>query len=339
MMKKVLIVVLTIAMIFSLFISFSACGKKLDSIVVAVPDGAPALGMSYLMKEYPTEIDGVKVTYKIVDGTTGIRAAVSSGEADFAIMPTNMAATLYNGGLDIRVAGTNCYGLLYMISNQEGEFSLDSLKGQVLHTIGQGGTPEAVLKMILDANQIEYVESKEAVAGKVALRFYGDGKEIIASLPTGNIQYAILGEPAVSNAIQKVNTFSVVYDLQEGWMLATGTDTGYPQTSLIVKGSLAKSEEALVTTIAKLTLQGSNALKEDASPYVAFLKEKGVTVNANGVDRANIDPTFGGQAKKDISAYLTILNSFKPALIGGKMPDDNFYYNSTDLEVINAFGK
>ena len=334
-MKKVVVLFLILTLIGTLAFAFTACEDNdeptIESIKVYVPEGAPALGMAYLMKECP-EIDGVKVTYEIVDGASGIKSAVMNGDADVAIMPTNMAATVYNGGVDIRVVGTNSYGLLYMISNQS-NVTPESLKGKVVHTIGQGGTPEAVLKKVFAANNIEYVESDVEVEGKVALKFYKEGKEIIqGGIANGSIQYAVLGEPAVSTAIVKNNSYSVAIDLQEAWNAATDSENGYPQTSLVVKASLLDAAESLVVKVAQLTLDGSRALKADAAPYVEFLKEKGVTVPLAGVARANISPAFDAQAKSDIETYLTILLNFEPKLIGGKLPDEKFFYSSAKLK-------
>ena len=348
-MKKLLLVTILIISLcaFSAF-SFFGCSKGVESITIAVPDGGPALGMSYLMKEFPTEIDGVAVTYKIVDGANGIKAAVSSGEADVAIMPTNMAAILYNGGLDIKLVGTNSYGLLYLLSDETTSeaFTLASLKGQVLNTLGKGGTPEIVLKKVLESAEIEYVESDVAVEGKVALKFHDEGKTIIAGLKQGKIHYAILGEPAVSTAIAQVGgSLSIVCDMQEAWKIATNTNASYPQTSLVAKASLIQSDKKLVQKIAKLTFEGSVKLMKDAAPYIAELQAREATVpavfGAAGVARTNITPEFGSKAKADVEAYFTILKAFKAPLIGGNLPDDDFYYIDEELEsnieILKAF--
>ena len=91
--------------------------KVTDSITIVMPDGGPALAMAYLMKDYQT-INGTRVTYKIVDGAQQIRQAIVSGEADLAIMPTNLAATLYNNNFPIKLIGTNSYGLLYLLARK-----------------------------------------------------------------------------------------------------------------------------------------------------------------------------------------------------------------------------
>ena len=335
-MKKLLIILLVLSLCAMTVFSFAACSEKTtttNEITIAVPDGGPALGMSYLMKNYST-ISKTKVTYKIVNGANGIKSAVMSGEADVAIMPTNMAAILYNGGVEIQLVGTNSYGLLYMLSNTVApeNFTLDALKGQVLHTVGQGGTPEIVLKKVLEGAGVEYEESDTAVAGKVAIKFHAEGTTIIGGLKQGNIHFAVLGEPAVSTAIQKVGgNLAIVCDLQEKWKTAANTEASYPQTALVAKKSLIESDPYLIKLIAQYTVDCAKALNEDAAPYIAELKAREATVpdtfGAAGVARTNIKPAFGSTAKADVEAYFNILKNFNAPLIGGKLPDDGFYYS------------
>lgn len=351
-MKKIIAIILALTLSVFCVCSFGACGDDKDpdysSITIVVPDGGPALGMAYLMKEYPNEIDKVKVTYKIVEGTDGIRAAVMSGEADLAIMPTNMAAQVYNGGIDIKLVSTNSYGLLYLLSDtaDPSSFTLESLKGQVVHSVGMGGTPQAVLEKILSAANIPYVESATAVSGYVALNFYSnaDTGSIIPGIKQGKIHFAVLGEPAVSNAKEKVGeSLQIVCDLQEEWKTATGTDASYPQTCLVAKKTLVDTKESLVKTIAKLTVEGGIMLQSDASPYLAELRAREATVpsafDAEGVKRLHIDPHFGSVAQAHVTEYFEILLAFKDGLIGGKLPDADFYCDWDEMETIAAIGK
>ena len=341
-MKKVLSALLILSFIIVSIFSFSACtGKasvKTVAITIAVPDGGPALGMAYLMKNYE-KIGETSVTYKIVDGANGIKAAVMSGEADIAILPSNMAAILYNNKIDIKLVGTNSYGLLYMLSNvvSAESFTLDSLKGEVLNLLGQGGTPEIVVKKVLDAAGIAYDESDVAIPNKVALKFHADGKTIIGGLKQKTIRFAVLGEPAVSTALQQVGSpLGIVLNLQDAWKTAAGTSASYPQTALVAKSSLIKTDAELVKKVAKLTFDNSLKLNQDAQPLIDCLREKGATVPATfgteGVQRTNITPKFGARAKADLVAYFTILKDYKAQLIGGKLPADDFYMEGADLE-------
>ncbi len=341
-MRKILVLLLVFVLTATLAVSFSGC-SHVDSVTVYVPDGGPALGMAYLMKEFQ-EIEGVKIVYApLVKGAGEIATAVSNGDADVAILPTNLAAKLYNAGKEIVLVGTNSHGLLYLLSTVASEegFTLDALKGEVLHLTGESNTPEAVVRKILDSAGIEYEKSDTPIAGKVALKFYPDGSGIVPGLVSGSIRFAILGEPAVSNVMQKAAAANkaqvkIVGDLQAMWMTATDTTESYPQTSLIVKKSLLKSDKKLVKKIAKLTIDGSVALLNDATPYLAYLIEEmestqvPATLKQEGVVRANIDPSFGATAKASIEAYFNILLDFDKELIGGKLPDKNFYCGDLD---------
>ncbi|HCJ01855.1 MAG TPA: hypothetical protein DHV31_03065, partial [Clostridiales bacterium] len=197
-MKKTIAILLLLSLTLFCAVSFVGCSEDSDSITVIVPDGGPALGMAYLMKNH-SMINGVKINYEIKNGADDIKAAVMNGKADIAIMPTNLAAALYNNKIEIKLVATNSYGLMYLITNQ-GETTLSDLVGEVLHTVGKSGTPEAVLKKVLDSASIAYEESDTAVTGKVALNFYSDGTQIIQKIAQGSIKYALLGEPAVSTA-------------------------------------------------------------------------------------------------------------------------------------------
>lgn len=341
-MRKFSVLLLVFVLTATLAVFFSGC-SHVDSVTVYVPDGGPALGMAYLMKEFQ-EIEGVKIEYAPpVKGAGDIAAAVANGDADVAILPTNLAAKLYNEGKEIVLVGTNSHGLLYLLSTvaSEEDFSLDALKGEVLHLTGESNTPEAVVRKILDSAGIEYAKSDAPIEGKVALKFYADGSGIVPGLVSGSIRYAILGEPAVSNVMQKAAAakkaeVKIAGDLQALWMAATNTTESYPQTSLVVKKSLWKSDKKLVKKIAKLTIDGSAALLEDATPYLTYLiEEMGSTqvpaaLKQEGVIRANIDPTFGSKAKTAIEAYFNILLDFDETLIGGKLPDKDFYCGGLD---------
>ena len=122
------------------------------AINVVVPDGAPALAIAKLLND--SEFAGYDVHYTIVSGAQEISAAISNGSADIAIMPTNLAAKLFGMGKSIKMVSSNVFGLLYLVGTQEiKDFS--ELNGEKILCTGQGGTPEFVLKYILDKNNVK----------------------------------------------------------------------------------------------------------------------------------------------------------------------------------------
>ncbi|NCA67985.1 MAG: hypothetical protein EOM87_07980, partial [Clostridia bacterium] len=135
-MKKLIKIVVAALAVLTLCVGsaiFVACDNKNEDkkILVAMPDGAPALALAQLMGEV-SNLSNYDITYAIKDGTS-IRSVVMSGEADIALLPMNIAAALYNGGIDIRLVSANIYGLLYLVGSEALDNGLQSLIGKVVY--------------------------------------------------------------------------------------------------------------------------------------------------------------------------------------------------------------
>ena len=203
-MKKLLSLLLCVVTALSLALlggcQVSRTEKK--TILIAAPDGAPALAVYELMKNVD-HLAGYQVDYKIVSGAANIGTTFASGEADIAVMPVNVAAKLYNNGTDLKLLSVNVFGVLYMVGKTPIATPND-LIGKVVVNIGQGGTPDITLKFILEENDVPYEISDTPVEGKVALKYVNDGSEVRALLSANKVDYGVLGEPAVSGAVKRV---------------------------------------------------------------------------------------------------------------------------------------
>ncbi|MEG1612787.1 MAG: ABC transporter substrate-binding protein [Clostridia bacterium] len=314
-----------------LTITLSACktdeqGYEFSDIKIVVPDGAPSLSMAKLMKDGKS-IQGTQIVFDIVAGVDEIMAKVTKGEADIAIVPTNIAALLYNKGVDIQMVSVNVFGLLYMVGRGEAT-SLSALKGEIVYNIGRGGTPDLTFKYILKSNGIEYIESDEAVSDKVSLKYVSGGSELISLLAKGAAKYGILGEPAASQAVKKTGA-SVLFDIQKLWNSATNTTEGIPQACLIVKKKIIEQIPEFVDELLAELVIGASWIKDNAGELNAILTENNSALKMNYdktiVENCNIGLIKAQDIKPDVNNYLSILYGFNPQSIGGKIPDDNFY--------------
>ncbi len=331
-MSKALRIVFSVIIIVILAVSalaFAACGNKKTptDIVVAMPDGAPALALAQLMDQTGA-IGSYNLSYSIKDGTA-IRSAVMSGEADIALLPMNIAAALYNGGIDVRLVSVNIFGLLYLVGSESYDDGLNSLIGKVVYNVGQGGTPDYTFKKILSSNGIAYEESDTAVDGKVALA-YMTPSVLVPQLKTGIIKYAVLGEPQVTLAITGSSN-TVLADLQEEWKTVTGSEAaGYPQVGLVVKASLLESDPAFVQTFLQLVRDNADWVLANPADAGQIIRDNEgtmpVTLTSAIVEKCNIRFLTAEDAKADVVSYLTVLRDFNAQSVGGKLPDDGFYH-------------
>lgn len=116
---------------------------------VYMPDGAPAIALSKLMDE-----GYAGASFTVVQATT-IAQRVSSGAADFAIMPINAAATLYNSGKDIVMLTVNTHGNLYVVGDGE-SIDINGLADKRVGVIGQGNVPDLTLRMLLGERGMKF---------------------------------------------------------------------------------------------------------------------------------------------------------------------------------------
>ncbi|MDE5593546.1 MAG: ABC transporter substrate-binding protein [Clostridiales bacterium] len=342
-MKKLISILCAAATSCALVLSLSACGdgdtgkgstggeqsNVKGTVHVYMPDGAPAIALAALMDSGYNGFDFTVVP------STEIAGAVSSRTADMAIMPIDAAATLYNNGADIVMLSVNTHGNLYMVGNQE-DVALADLKGKKLGVIGQGSVPDNVLRMLLKDAQIDGQISESAVSGKVALT-YNDATALIPLFKQGKLDYILLGEPAVTNAVNATGG-KIAMDMQAQW--AAAFDGQFPQACLVAKGSLVKDRKSDVDQFlaAVKNSDGWAELNPDkALQAVSDNMKKGnqttlKALNASIVRRCNVSAVSASDSREQCNAYFEKLHGLTAYGLGtpvlAKVPDDNFYYKA-----------
>lgn len=322
-MKK-LVAVITAVLCLCLTFGLSACKVK-DDIVIAAPDGAPVLALYSLMRD-GTAIDGKTVGYKVYTGAANIGTAISSGDADIAVMPLNVASKLYNKGEDIKLLSVNIFGVLYMVGKNELN-EIKDLAGKRVVTIGRGGSPDLMLKYILDKNGIEYEDSETVVENKVAINYVNATAEANQVLAKNSADYAILGEPVATTACKKLG-LNVVMDIKEEWSKIVGENT-FTQAGVVVSKKVYEDEKLCAELLKKLA---GNALfaEENAGEIKQVINSYGSALSMDFstelVKRCNLGCQRASDAKTTIEKYFSAILENSPSFIGGKLPDANFYY-------------
>lgn len=329
-MKKTLAKILAVMASVVLALPFAACNKAdATKVKVFMPDGAPAVALAAFMAN---GYDNTEFT--IVNASTiAAHVAGNTADADLAIMPINAAATLYNKGNDIVMLTVNTHGNLFIVGDGN-TITLDALVGKRLGVIGMGNVPDQVLRMLLDASHIDYEVSDTAIAGKVALRYADDGGVLLPLLKKGDVDYALLPEPAATTAVGNLDK-SIVLDIQSAWK--TKFKFEYPQACLVVRGEFLDNNKKYVDKFIS-DLKAYDGWAE-ANPDKAFdaltaHMADGVTssfksLTAGMVERCNILTDYADDARLYCDQYFDLLTKFETG-IGtfalDKIPDDRFYY-------------
>lgn len=347
MKKFIVAIILTATLVCGIF-AFGACtgedaiednttgsGSETTAKVsysLVAPDGAPALALANVADSINTSKQ-YKITKSVVSATNISTEAIKS---DIAIVPANLAANLYNGGNDIRLLAVVTNGNLFVLStDDEAVDGLDGLVSNMVYSIGQGSVPDMIFQTLLREANIPYAQGERAVAGRVTIKYMTDGSEVMSQMAlakkAGRTVFGVFAEPAVTNAINKQG-FKQVFDLQSLWAESTGSEyDGYAQAVLIAKASVCEDKEFVDKLIESFTAS-AEWIKENPAQAVKNIKavyeqtSLSESITSDIIARCNINTVAMPEGKEYYKQMLDAVMAIKAPAIGGKLPDEAFYY-------------
>ena len=134
-----------IYILFIIFCCFSCKEQKSDTIRIGVLNGPTAISFIQLIDK-PLMIDGKRTEIIFKSDPQQIQALMMRNELDFAVLPTVMAANLYNKGVDFKIVAIPVWGTLYLLSNQPGIKSFADLEGKTIEEVCKTGTDKPAVR-------------------------------------------------------------------------------------------------------------------------------------------------------------------------------------------------
>lgn len=329
-----------VAFLFVLMLSLSAlagCGgtsseTKTDStstkapveVQIAFLRGPSAVSGIHMISNYDGSQDGMKVAYSIEQGPDILSQRLVEGQITMATLPTNMAANLYNKNGKYVMCAMNTWGVMYVLTAGEEVSSWPDLKGREIDTSGKGSAADIVFQYLLKENGID-------PATEVNQRYASTPAEQAQLIAAGQSKISVLPEPWASTVLTKNPGAKVALDFQEEWTRINGEDVPFAQTCLVVNAEFATANPDLVEKLLAAyasSLDWVNKNPEDAGKLVAARSDIGLDalVTAEAIPRCNIRYQSAADARTAVNKCLEVLFAFNPASIGGKMPDEGFYY-------------
>ncbi len=317
-MKRVSSIIICLVLLVGLFAGCSSTTPNTPINIVALK-GPTAMGLIQLMQN---ELDGTNKNYTItVTGTADdVVARVTKGEVDVAAVPANMASILYNktNGA-VKVAVVNTLGVLYVLDTSDSVKTIEDLAGKTLYSVGKGTTPEYALNYVLEKNNL---------TDSVTVEYKSEATELAALLANGQAELAMLPEPYVTTVLAQNEKAKIALSLTEEW------DKVQPDFSLVTGVLIVRTE------FLEKNKKAFDAFLDDYKKSVDFVNTSAdapglvakfsLTPNAEvakaAIPRCNIVFKDGEDCKKFVSSYLETLNAANPQSIGGKLPDEGFYY-------------
>ncbi len=326
MKKRLLAVLLTAALLIGTFVCDAAAAwspTSSDTVRIAGLKGPTTMGLVNLLPIQENRSIGQNYDLQLYGTADEIVPKLIKGELDMAAIPANLAATLYqktNGG--IQVMAINTLGVLYVVENGNTVNSMSDLKGRTILTTGKGTTPEYVLRYLLKANNIDPDKDVE-------IKFYSEASEVSAQmLAAKKDTIAVLPQPYVTAASMKDSTLRTALNLTQEWSKVCKTKLVTGVT--VVRTEFAKEHpDAVAAFLVDYKISAYRA-NHDLDGTAELCEQQGVVAKAAIAKKAlplcNIVCETGTTMKKDLSAYLKVLYDASAASVGGKLPDNGFYW-------------
>jgi len=299
------------------------------AIKVAGLKGPTGIGLVKLMDDSAKGTAANDYSFTLEAAPTDIVPLISTGAADIAACPLNVASTLYNktnGG--VQIIAVNTLGVLYILEQGSTIHSVADLKGKTVYSSGQGASPEYILNFVLSANGID-------PKNDITVEYKAEHSELAALAASGKVVISVLPEPFVTTVMSKNTKLRIALDLTKEWEKAcekTGTDSTLAMGCLIVRKDFAEKNPAAVASFLA-EYKASVDYVNGNVPAASLLVEKfGIipeaALAAKAIPNCNIVYMAGSKMKAVTQQNLNVLFGANPSSIGGAEPKDDFYYGA-----------
>lgn len=245
---------------------------------------------------------------------------LSSGKAEFAVLPVSMAANLYASGVDLVLLGVHEWKVFYLVAAKDAEFSdWQSLKGKTVYSpVSKGQTVDVLTR---------YALAREGITPDEEVQFaYAPPQEIVALFKSGKIEYAALPEPYATLATQDTGG-KIVLDYQEYWGEATAQKPRIPVAGLFVTRQFLDKYPTTTTSVAELVAQSTDWYiqnVEEALTSSAEVLPIPVPVMKKALERIEFIYIPVSECQNDVQTYLETIQQVYPDAVK-KIPDKGFY--------------
>ena len=125
--------------------------EKLDKIVLSGPVASVSHPLIHMVESGALDDIAKKVEFRLWKNPDELRALTIQGGADFIAVPSNVAANLYNKGVDIKLLNISVWGILGMITRDKNLKTLADFKGKTIAMPFRADMPDIVFEEIVKA--------------------------------------------------------------------------------------------------------------------------------------------------------------------------------------------
>ena len=322
--RKIFPVVLAVLLL-ALPLAGCAGGKdKADDVTIRVGGlaGPTSIGLVKLMEDNEAGKAANKYEFSVDTSPDVLTPKLVQGNLDIAALPANLASVLYNNTDGrIQLLAINTLGMLYILTKNTAINTVSDLAGKNHIRLGQGRNPEFSLRYILSENGLD-------PDNDVNIEWKSEHSEVVAALSSNESGIALLPQPFITIAQNTLPDLDIALDLTEEWN-KVGDGTEMLTGVLVVRREFAEAHPTALAAFLDeyaASTEFVNKNISDAAQLVGKFNIFNAAIAEAAIPHCNITFIGGLDMKPLMEGYLSVLYNQKPASVGGRLPDDDFYY-------------
>ena len=280
--------------------------------------GPTSVGMAPLLGQPERTGPAIEPEFNVYGTPDLLVSQILAGEVDIAALPTNLAANLFNRGVELQLLAISGGGVLYVVADED--LGWEDLQGRTIHTLARGTTPDILFQALARQHGIDPDRDLD-------LRYSADQTELAQQLIAGRARLAVVPEPFVTRVLNANPRLRVAIDLGDGYREHFGGDT-YPMTAMVVMRGFAERYPEQLQTFTDAYAAGLRWFAENRSEGAEPAAKKiGIPapVIVEAFDRLNMVYLPAASVRDDVARFLEIFYEFNPQSVGGRLPSPDFY--------------
>ena len=317
-MKKISTLILTIILVVNLI----GCSLSKD-VRVKTYNGLPAISICKLIKEEENIKSSYKTSYTIENNDKKLLESLNKKEVDIALVPTDMAAKVYNKNSNYQICASIGQGSYYLVTSDPEVIGFNStLINKEIAIAGESSMTDNIVKAILKKNNIDET--------LVKFKYTNTVPELVKTLTLGEIYTGIVPETSLTSLLYKHSGLKILASTNDAYENTFDISEGYPQFSVIVRKDFADNNKEYVNKFLSKVKESIEFVNNNPLQAGAYGEELKIPIKpqilSKAIKRCNLKFIEIDKFKQNYEYFFDILYNYNNEAVGGTVPDESIYY-------------
>lgn len=317
-MKKISTLILTIILVVNLI----GCSLSKD-VRVKTYNGLPAISICKLIKEEENIKSSYKTSYTIESNENKLLESLNKKEVDIALVPTDMAAKVYNKNSSYQIFASIGQGSYYLVTSDPEVRGFNStLINKEIAIAGENSMTDNIVKAILKKNNIDET--------LVKFKYTNTVPELVKTLTLGEIYTGIVPETSLTSLLYKHSGLKILASTNDAYENTFDISEGYPQFSVIVRKDFAKNNKEYVNKFLSKVKESIEFVNNNPLQAGAYGEELKIPIKpqilSKAIKRCNLKFIEIDKFKQNYEYFFDILYNYNNEAVGGTVPDESIYH-------------